>query len=172
MEKEKKTEIAIGISHIASGYRHPKPKIKIPEQEPSRTQQSQKAEADINNILAKHQVNPLLAGGIGTRTATWGQTFPKMSFHEMSNKILEAQRQFDELPSIIRTEFDNDPGKLLDFIGDEKNRKRAQELGLIETPEAPDDKPVPVHLVTEKGTPVPSNESVKTQNGTSDERVE
>lgn len=35
------------------------------------------------------------------------------------------------LPPEIRTRFDNDPGKLIDFVADPDNRQEAQELGIV-----------------------------------------
>ena len=46
------------------------------------------------------------------------------------DKITQAELAFNDLSSDIRAKFHNDPGKLIDFLSDEKNNKEAIELGL------------------------------------------
>lgn len=56
------------------------------------------------------------------------------SFHEAATAVADARSAFLELPAHIRSRFNNDPGQLLDFIGNSKNRDEAIELGLISKP--------------------------------------
>lgn len=46
--------------------------------------------------------------------------------------VQEASTAFQSLPSAVRERFKNDPVKLLDFLGDEKNLDEAVKLGLCE----------------------------------------
>ena len=51
---------------------------------------------------------------------------------------MEAEASFMEMPAKVRAEFDNDPGKFVQFFEREENRERAVALGLIKgAPEAP-----------------------------------
>jgi len=45
--------------------------------------------------------------------------------------VARGQTMFEELPSSIRTRFENDPAKFLDFVQDEENKEEMQELGLL-----------------------------------------
>ena len=44
---------------------------------------------------------------------------------------MTAEEQFGALPANVRREFDNDPGKMLEFIQDPDNYERGVELGLF-----------------------------------------
>jgi hypothetical protein len=51
------------------------------------------------------------------------------------------------LPANIRSRFDNDPAKLIDFMENPANREEAESLGLVNKSE-----PVPVALLDATGT--------------------
>ena len=44
--------------------------------------------------------------------------------------VAKGKTMFEELPSSIRTKFENDPAKFLDFVQDKENLTEMQELGL------------------------------------------
>jgi phage internal scaffolding protein len=58
-----------------------------------------------------------------------------MSYHEIWNQVLAAQNAFQELPSKVRSRFNQDPGAIIDFCNDASNFDEAVELGLIERPQ-------------------------------------
>jgi len=122
----------------------PYPKIKKPYERiaqqqdfsgPSMTQQNQKAECDVNGIMAKWQKTR--DPSIFQRTngafidATMG-----VDYHTALNVIKDAQEAFAELPSAIRRRLDNDPAKFLEFMHNPDNHDEMVELGLIEPPVA------------------------------------
>ena len=100
------------------------------------TQQDHKNRCDINRVIRRY-----------TRTGTIQHvsTFEKqfgdvtgIDFKSAMDLTVAAQQTFDELPAYVRKEFQNDPGKLLEFMEKPENRERAIELGLIDqtwTPE-------------------------------------
>ena len=96
----------------------------------SKTEQSHKKAANINNIVAKYRKTRFL-NNVNT-TATYGDFVGAGDLHEMQNRILQAQSDFMSIPSELRSLFDNDAGKLLDFIHDPKNIAESVEMGLMD----------------------------------------
>jgi len=94
----------------------------------SRTEQSHKEECDINQILSKYIKTGVLAhqkhhqSNYGDYTST--------DFHEAQNIIAKASSMFAELPAKVRSQFDNDPAKFLDFAGDNNNMQAMVNMGL------------------------------------------
>lgn len=119
----------------------PKNKVSISFKGKGRTKQSFKDETNINFILAKFQKT----GVIEHQNKFQGQygEFLAIDYQEALNTVIEAQAMFETVPSNIRKEFDNDPGKFLDFVSDEANRDRAVELGLVPAPPEPEPAPLP-----------------------------
>jgi len=54
-----------------------------------------------------------------------------MDFQSSMLFIANAKTLFAELPSTIRTRFDNDPGAFINFCSAEKNRPELEEMGLL-----------------------------------------
>lgn len=98
----------------------------------SLTEQSHRDRVNINKIVAKARkgIPPRVQEGPGL----YGDFTSGMSFHEMQNRVADARGDFMALPSEVRKRFENDPGKLLDFIADPNNRQEAMELGLLPKP--------------------------------------
>jgi len=101
-----------------------------------RTKQSFKKECDINHIMNRFRKTGILTPDILTRrTAQFADVSEVGDFQHCQEKIVNAQRAFDELPALIRSRFDNEPGKLLDFCANPENRAEAIDLGIIPKPE-------------------------------------
>lgn len=107
--------------------------------DPSKTVQSDARQADINEIVKQFGVTGQLPYGNAQPVFDDFTSFPT-DYHTALNYINEADGAFMELPASVRTEFDNDPGKLLSFVADGSNRARAVELGLVPPP-LPEDAP-------------------------------
>lgn len=93
------------------------------------TEQSHKKECDVNHIISKYDQN-----GIITHVSKFEGQFGDVTgvdFKIMQDKVAGAKTLFNQLPSKIRNEFENDPQKLLSFMDDPKNRDKAIKLGLI-----------------------------------------
>ena len=105
--------------------------------EPSLTQQQFAAEADINNIIARYERTGILVDPLIDRRGEpmYGDFSNIDSFFEAQVKVARAKELFEALPAKIRDRFGHDPGRLIEFVEDEKNRDEAIELGLIERPE-------------------------------------
>lgn len=98
--------------------------------EPSMTLQSAAPECDIYNIL-----NQFNTTGIVTHVASGTPQYTDVSevpdYQAAMEIIMTAEEQFSALPSHVRREFDNDPGKMLEFIQNPNNYERGVELGLF-----------------------------------------
>jgi len=97
----------------------------------SLTKQSFTAECDINNILRKYQKTGAL-DHVNKHEAIYGFA-TSHDFQSALEIIRTGQTMFDELPSSIRTKFENDPAKFLDFVQDKNNQAEMVELGLAHT---------------------------------------
>jgi len=103
-----------------------------------RTIQSMKKECDINRILERFEKTGILThknehqGRYGDFSNVPGD------FHAAVNQVKRAQLMFDSLPSSIREQFNNDPGKFLDFATNPENQAEMVTLGLLEPPDAPE----------------------------------
>lgn len=111
-----------------------RPRVQVEFDEPSLTKQSFKDECDINNILKKYK------RALGAEFLDQYQGFLDGKFEDVSagvdyrtalHQISEADAAFEAMPAGLRARFDNDPGLLLDFLGDSRNRDEAIELGLL-----------------------------------------
>lgn len=77
--------------------------------------------------------NPLAVGG---REPQFGDFTSVHDFHTAQNILAESTQLFEQLPAQLRKRFENDPGQMLEFLGDENNREEAIKLGLVANPES------------------------------------
>jgi len=113
------------------------------------TKQSFKQESDINFIVARYQRTGMLVdpGMVGRREAIFADFSEVGDFQSAQERIVKGREAFDSLSAEVRSRFQNEPGKLLDFMANEANKKEAQDLGII-----PKDDPVPGDPVVDSGT--------------------
>lgn len=104
--------------------------------EPTLTQQQFKEEADINYIAERF----LKTGQLPQvpQMPTPGDFEGIFDFQTAMNTIAHAKQEFMKLPAKVRSRFDNDPAKLLQFLNDDENRKEAEILGLVQPKENTD----------------------------------
>lgn len=101
------------------------------EGEKSLTRQEFVPLCNINNILKKYVRNGVDPFVI-TKDAKFGD-FTNVPSHQAALELINAaEDHFMQLPANLRARFDNDPGLLLDFLGDVNNRDEAISLGLID----------------------------------------
>lgn len=105
---------------------------KNPESE-SLTQQHFKDELDINNIVAKYNKTGVISAVARTREI-YGDFTEYQDVVENFDKIARAEQMFEQLPATIRNEFNNSPQKLLAALGDEKQRDKLIEFGVLDAP--------------------------------------
>jgi phage internal scaffolding protein len=112
--------------------------------EQSLAQQHFKDECDINYILKTFGIEAL---AVNPLTPRYGDFTDVVDYHSALNAVIAAEDEFMTLPAHIRTRFDNDPSKLIDFMENPANRSEAESLGLVNKSEA-----VPVGLLDPTGT--------------------
>lgn len=98
----------------------------------TRTQQQFKDECDINTIIERFGLGYRMPEG--ARIPSYGDFVGIDDYQTAVNAVLEAGERFDLLPANIRERFYNDPGHLIAFMQDERNREEAVRLGLIPAP--------------------------------------
>lgn len=98
-----------------------------------RTQQHHAGQVDINNIMAKCRKSGLLPQR--GEPGFYGDFTSVEDYMTCMSRVLNAQKAFMTLPAEVRKEFDNSPGALLQFLADENNRQKAEDLGIIPKPE-------------------------------------
>lgn len=99
-----------------------------------RTQQHHAEDADINTIVRRFGLTGELPQS--REPAQYGDFTHVTDYHTALNAVAEAEQNFMALPADLRAQFNNDPGALLDFVQDNNNRAKAEELGLV--PKKPD----------------------------------
>lgn len=96
----------------------------------SMTKQSHKSECDINNILRQYKRTGIITHVQNARP-TYQDLPNNIDFQESMNTILEAERAFDALPSVVRRYFDNSPEQFLAAFQDEKQHEKLREFGFL-----------------------------------------
>ena len=100
----------------------------------SLTQQQFIEECDVNNILAKYKRTGLISH-LARHSGNFGDFSNVDDYKTSLEKIMVAQQSFEMLPSELRSKFGNDPGKLIEFMSDEKNIEDCYKFGLKIRPE-------------------------------------
>lgn len=115
------------------------PRVFTPIGGPSMTLQDAKDECDINMIIARHDRTGSWSGSMKIPTAMphFGEFDSVQDFQTAQDIILRANEQFASLPSNVRSRFDNDPAKLLEFVSNKANLDEAVRLGIALAPEEP-----------------------------------
>lgn len=108
-------------------------------EDPSRTIQSQAAEADINNIVRNFGVTGQLPSAV--RLPQYGDFDLVDDYRSAIEAIKRAESDFMALPSSIRSRFANDPQAFADFCLDQSNLPQLREWGLASAPAAPESPP-------------------------------
>lgn len=97
------------------------------------TKQSFGPECDINTIMARYQSTGEMP--VINQVAPQYLDLDQTDFQSAMEVVAGAQSLFAELPSSIRTRFNNDPGQFLAFTSNPANRAEMVELGMFK-PEA------------------------------------
>lgn len=105
------------------------------------TEQANKDIVDIKRMMKKYRKTGMLKQRVDE--CSYGDYTNAVDFHEAHNRLIAAQNDFKKVPAKIRKRFDNDIGKLLDFIQDEANAQECVDLGLrpisvLKVPEVPE----------------------------------
>lgn len=108
-------------------------------------EQSHKDEVDINTIVKRHGMD-LIAKTALLQQPQWDEV-PGNDFQESMQIITKAQRTFDQLPSVIRKKFNNNPGEFLDYVQNPDNQDGLVDLGLATR--KPEITPIEVRVIPE-----------------------
>nr|QJB19780.1 MAG: internal scaffolding protein [Microvirus sp.] len=116
-------------NQIKSAYsKKIKQNISFPSQSPH-TRQEFKDECDINTIMAQYERTGELFHI--NEAAPQYMDCNGDDFRASMDYIAGAFSMFEELPSKIRAQFDNDPAAFLDFTSREKNLPEMAAMGLL-----------------------------------------
>lgn len=110
-------------------------------EDPSRTVQSQADEADINTIVRNFGITGKLPEGV--RVPTYGDFEFVGDYKDALAAIQEADKSFFAMPAEVRSRFDNDPARFVDFCSDPSNLDEMRKLGLAVPAAAPPPVPTP-----------------------------
>lgn len=100
-------------------------------EDPSLTNQDSRYDSDPNEVMRKYA---------STRDrSVFDQVLPRyndfigapQSFQEAVQQVQAAQEAFMALPAEVRSRFDNDAGKFVKFIEDDRNIDEAVKLGIV-----------------------------------------
>lgn len=127
-------------------------KSTIKEYSDGRTKASFKDECNINLIVKKYQSTRHIPG---VRENGQYSDITAMELHDAMVQVAEAKTMFEELPSNIRDQFENDPVKFLDFTQDPENVDDMIELGLAKR--IPEAQPQRVEVVNQEPPSIEEN---------------
>jgi len=102
----------------------------------SLTQQHFAKEADIKNIIKKHDRTGIISH-VARGVAHYGDYSEVNEYREALDMVNSAEKSFGELPAEIRKMFGNDAGEFFEFATDPKNAEKMVQLGLAEAPPSP-----------------------------------
>lgn len=128
-----------------------------------RTKQSFKAECDINVIMSRYLKTGVLEH-VRQGVARYGDV-SGADFQEAQNFVAGAISMFHDLPSHIRTMFENQPALFFDFMENPANAAKARELGLV-APENNSSTPPSGEVASVKPDAASSNVEAKAPGGT------
>lgn len=98
------------------------------------TKQSFGPECDINTIMSRYQSTGEMP--VINQVAPQYLELDQTDFQQAMEVVAGAQSLFADLPSALRTRFNNDPGQFLAFTTNPANRAEMHALGMLK-PDAP-----------------------------------
>lgn len=94
---------------------------------PSRAQQHFRDETDINVMVQRFQRTGVPPAPPVPLMSEFDEVF---DFQSAMDMVVKAKQAFATLPSKVRSRFQNDPGKFLEFFNDPENAPEAIRMGL------------------------------------------
>ncbi len=107
-----------------------RPKLKCGS---GRTKQSFRDETDINKIVARFNKTGLVEH-VNKNPAQYADVSELRDYPSALRLINRGKSMFEALPAEMRERFGNDPGRLISFLDDPKNKNEAIKMGLIPKP--------------------------------------
>lgn len=109
--------------------------------EKGRTQQHQKKDADINQIVKRFGLTGQLPTDV--RIPRYGDFTSVGTYQEALNAVKAAQASFMQMPPEIRAKFQNNPELFVQFCSDPANLEEMRKMGLAVPKEEPAPAPAP-----------------------------
>lgn len=97
----------------------------------TKTKESFQDACDINQIMKKFENGDIISH-TSSSPPFYGDFSGAEDYHTTQNRIADANAGFMTLPAKIRDQFDNDAGKLLDFMSNPDNREECEKLGILD----------------------------------------
>ncbi|QXP44308.1 MAG: internal scaffolding protein [Arizlama microvirus] len=107
----------------------PKSRYQLNFTGPGRTKQSFKDECNINVIMSRY-MNTGVIDFVSKHQPHYADV-TALDYQSAMQAVAQAQSMFHELPSKIRSRFENNPAAFLEFVQDPRNQAEAHELGLL-----------------------------------------
>jgi len=108
-------------------------RVQTINEEPTLTQQQFKDEVNINNIVKKYKKTGQWTHLHG-KTGTFADFSELPSYQDALHTVMKADESFMQLPSTLRTKFNNNPQELITYLSDPKNIEESIQLGLRQKP--------------------------------------
>lgn len=112
--------------------------------DPSMAQQHAKDDADINVLLERFKVTGIMPTGL--TVPSFGDFTGVTDYQTAANAMLKAEQVFMEMPAAVRSTFENNPQKFLEFCADKENLPQLRKWGFA-VPEAVKPEPMEVRVV-------------------------
>lgn len=140
---------------FATPYTHDRERSKLfakVNDEESKTQQSDKDDADINIIVGRFMKSGQLPQ-ISKNPILGGDFTSGADFRDALEYVREAKAAFEEIPAKIRRIFGNSPEAFIEYAADPENLPQMRKWGLANEEKKPENAPVP------DATPKANNEA-------------
>lgn len=109
--------------------RIPRHRVSHDFSEPRMTEQNHRKTCDVRTIMKKYERSGVIEH-VNRYGGRYGDFLSASNYHEAMNQVLRAQDMFNSLPSSVRSRFENDPAKFLEFAQNHENAEALAEMGL------------------------------------------
>ncbi|QXP44335.1 MAG: internal scaffolding protein [Arizlama microvirus] len=115
--------------------------------DPTLAQQQFKDDADINVLLERFKVTGVMP--VGVVMPEYGDYTGITDYQSAANVMLRASDEFMKLPATVRSRFENNPQRFLEFCADKANLPELRKMGLAPQEAAPPE-PMAVRVVDDE----------------------
>lgn len=134
-------------------YSEKRTSVKKVFKKPSRTKQAFAKESNVNFIMAKYLSSGVIEH-VRKNSGFYADVTDVPDYKEALMVVMEASDLFNSLPSDIRTKFDNDPQKYLEFVSKPENKDQLIKWGMVKAPIEP---AAPIEVRVVNPTPEATN---------------
>lgn len=110
----------------ARGNHPPKPEYHCPG---GRTKQEDKDSCDINRIMQRYEKTGIIPQDV--RPVVYANVSDFSEYRDVVDHVQAVESLFMQQPAALRSRFENDAARFLDFCADPDNRSEMIELGLL-----------------------------------------